>query len=216
MTGPWLTRDRFARRWIRLSSFLAMLIVAMCVSCHPPYVATSGTMKAANGSLIKFKVLPVDDDPAGEAHDHDFVPNAPGQPVTEVGKPTPGFMITLANLGPKTIFVDTAYPYMEIAISSGPLIGRSTSHFALEFSSDSGSRMPEPLKPGQSVTVYRQLENLGATIRGKTLQCRLVLDVTGMVTSYPATPWLPSGEKASPSEYDGSKAISSEFPIVIP
>ena len=193
-----------------------MLIVAMCVSCHPRYVATSGTMRATNGSLIKFTVLPVDDDPAGEVHSHAFVPNAPGQPVTEEGSPTPGFMVTLANLGPKTIFVDTAYPYMEIAIASGPVIGRSTSHFNLEFSSDSGSRMPEPLNPGQSVTVYRQLENLGAEIRGKTLRCRLVLDVTGMVTSYPATPWLPSAEKASPSEYDGSKAISSEFLIVIP
>ena len=216
MTGPWLTRDRFARRWIRLSSFLAMLIVAMCVSCHPPYVATSGTMKAVNGSRIEFTVLPVDDDPAGEIHAHHFMPHAPDKPVIEDGQPTPGYMVTLTNLGPKVIFVDTAYPYMELAVSSGPLIGRSTTHFDLEYTTDSGSRMPEPLKPGQSVTVYRQLENLGAEIRGKTLRCRLVLDVTGMVTSYPATPWLPSGEKASPSEYDGSKAISSEFPIVIP
>lgn len=173
-------------------------------------------MHARNGSVIEYSVTPQSDDPSGEIHEHLYMPPLPGGKWEDTERdrvPSPGYEISLKNLGPTPVQVDTGYPYAALIISDGTDAGESVTVYRISGEPDWGVPLPESLDQGAKTRFYMPMLNLNARIRGKLVTCRLVITPT-LLARYPGRPWAYKGKP--PSIGDLSTAISSEFQIKVP
>lgn len=217
--------NSFHRPSARIAAFIAVTCVCFGGCRQSPQVPAlrdafdrvSGTMAAQGGAVVSFSLIPLSDDPRGTASFHvNIPPRRPKESSDVERRPTPGFEMTVTNLGSLPIKVVPVYPNAALVISSGPYAGQNICYFD---NKDSNEDRVAPIasmvevRPGQRISAFLAMNNLNARIRGSFVTCRLVLNPS--FEYQPEQPWLHSSASLK-AKTDVSCVYSGEIRLRVP